>query len=285
MTDTVASEHARRFVAQGWVAVENALDPSFCEEVVARGFERLGTMETEPATWPQGWHNLPVEGVFRINEVAPRAASVLDELVGGRECVRFGDIPDNLIFNFRNDDAPWEPSDWRASGAGYHKDGDWFRHFLDSPEQGLLGVVFWRDVAADQGATFIAADSIAPVARHLASHPEGLLPHDFGSTKILEQCRNFQALTGKQGTIVWAHPYLVHSKSVNQTDRPRVISNTSVMLSSSLQFCRDDDAYTPVEQVVLDALGVSSLSFTRTGERERIVSDRERQWNEETPSE
>jgi hypothetical protein len=219
--------------------------------------------------------------VFAIDDVAPRAGAVLDELVGGRANVRFGDIPDNLIFNFRSDVPAWTPDDWQTEAAGYHKDGDWFRHFLDSPEQGLLGVVFWRDVDADQGATFIAADSIAPVARLLASHPEGLLPRELGIPQVLAQCRDFRPLTGRQGTIVWAHPYLVHSRSVNETDRPRVISNTSVMLQTPMQFHRDDGAYTPIEQVVLDALGVSSFEFEPTRARERVVSERQRRWDAE----
>ncbi len=275
------SEAARRFVEQGYVAVEDALDPELCEQVVTRGFERLGALESDPATWPAGWHNLPATEVFAIDEVAPRAGAVLDELVGGRDNVRFGDVPDNLIFNFRSEAQAWAPADWRAEGAGYHKDGDWFRHFLDSPEQGLLGVVFWRDVEADQGATFIAADSIAPVARFLADRPEGVLPGELGIPDVLAQCRDFRALTGKQGTIVWAHPYLVHSKSVNETDRPRVISNTSVMLRQPLRFTRPDGAFTPIEQVVLDALGVSSLQFEVAAEREHVVSERERRWSDQ----
>lgn len=277
----MTSTAARTFVEQGWVAVEDALDPGFCETVVQRGFDRLGADAKDPSAWPQGWHNLSAAEVFAIDDVAPRAGAVLDELVGGRANVRFGDIPDNLIFNFRGDVPAWAPDDWQTEAAGYHKDGDWFRHFLDSPEQGLLGVVFWRDVDADQGATFIAADSIAPVARLLASHPEGLLPGQLEIPRVLEQCRDFRALTGRQGTVVWAHPYLVHSKSVNATDRPRVISNTSVMLQEPLRFSRPDDAYTPIEQVVLDALGVASLAFEPTHDRERVVSERQRRWDAE----
>jgi hypothetical protein len=280
----MVSEAAREFVVHGWVAVEDALEGSFCEEVVERGFERLGASEEDPSSWPTGWRNLPVEHAFPIDEVAPRASAVRDELVGGWGAIRFGDIPDNLIFNFRDDAPPWEPSDWRAAGAGYHKDGDFFRHFLDSPEQGLLGVIFWRDVAADQGATFVAVDSIAPVARRLARYPEGLTPQQVPVPDVLEQCRDFRPLTGRQGTIAWLHPFLLHSKSVNETDRPRVISNTSVILRSPLRFQRDDGAYTPVEQVVLDALGVSSLEFAPTRERQHIVSDRQRRWDEEARS-
>jgi hypothetical protein len=280
----VPSDQAREFIAHGWVAIEDALDPAFCEDVVVRGFERLGVDATDPRTWPAGWRNLPVERAFAIDEIAPRASAVRNELVGGPSAIRFGDIPDNLIFNFHDDAPAWEPSDWSAAGADYHKDGDFFRHFLDSPEQGLLGIVFWRDVAADQGATFAVADSIRPIATRLAAHPGGMAIRDVVVPEVLEQCQDFRPLTGRQGTIVWAHPFLIHSKSVNVTDRPRVISNTSVMLRAPLQFQRDDGRFTPVEQVILDALGVSSLSFAAEGPRERVASERERRWQEQAAS-
>jgi hypothetical protein len=48
------------------------------------------------------------------------------------------------------------------SSPDWHKDGDFFRHFLDSPEQGLLTIVLWSDIEERGGGTFIAPDSVAP---------------------------------------------------------------------------------------------------------------------------
>ena len=36
------------FVRSGFVAVEGALDPAFCESVVADAFGRMGMVESEP---------------------------------------------------------------------------------------------------------------------------------------------------------------------------------------------------------------------------------------------
>ena len=58
------------------------------------------------------------------------------------------------------------------AAGGWHKDGSFFRHFLDSREQGLLTIVYWSDVEPQGGGTFIAPDSIKVVARYLAEHPE-----------------------------------------------------------------------------------------------------------------
>jgi Phytanoyl-CoA dioxygenase (PhyH) len=269
---------ATEFVQRGMVTVRDALDPAFCEEVVARRLAELGVDEDDPTTWPSGRRNLPATTVHPLAEVAPRAAEVLHELVGGADRIAFSDLPDNLIVNFPDPGARWwPPTEHWAPEAGWHKDGDFFRHFLDSPEQGMLGIVFWRDVTPDQGATYVVTDSIAPVARVLAEAPDGILPADFPTEQIVAQSNRFRALTGAQGSIVWAHPYLVHSASINKTDRVRIISNTTVMLCEPMRFS-GDDARSPVEQVVLDALGVNALDFRPTHPRQHVTSERERRW-------
>jgi hypothetical protein len=131
--------------------------------------------------------------------------------------------------------------------------------------------------------TDVAADSIAPVARLLAEHPVGIDP-PVPIAEIVEASRDRRALAGRQGTIVWAHPFLVHSASVNATDELRIISNTAVMLRSPMVFAGPGKR-TPVEQVVLDSLGVVELEYRITRERTRIVPERERRWQEELVAE
>jgi len=260
--------------------IAGALEPSFCEAVIADRLAGIGVDERDRSTWLDGWHNLPVTTTYPIRDVAPLAAAALDELVGGLEACTFADIPDNLIVNFPEPQAAWwSPDEWEAPGAGWHKDGDWFRHFLDSPEQGLLMIVFWRDVVARQGATYVVGDSVAPVARLLAEHPDGLSPTEVVATlpQLVAECSDFRALTGRQGTIVLAHPFLVHSRSVNALDRLRIISNTSVMLRQPMVFDRDDGRYTAVEQSILAALGLTRLDY-RAGPRAKVESEREARW-------
>ncbi|MGO9856945.1 MAG: hypothetical protein ACLPYY_18130 [Acidimicrobiales bacterium] len=101
-------------------------------------------------------------------EVAPSAAEALFDLVGPSGGLKFYGLPDNLIINFPDDPEKWwAPEDKRAAGAHWHKDGDWFRHFLDRPEQGMLGIIFWRDVTERQGPTYLLSDSIPAVTRLL----------------------------------------------------------------------------------------------------------------------
>jgi hypothetical protein len=265
------------FLRDGMVFVEDALQPEFCEEVIAHRLGEIGVDEDDPRTWRSGWHNLPATTVYALEQVAPTAAAALHELVGGSSALEFGGLPDNLIVNFPDPGAAWwSPTEWDSPAAGWHKDGDWYRHFLDSAEQGVLGVVFWRDVTERQGATYVVADSIAPVARLLADHPEGIDPA-VPIADIVARSHDIRALTARQGTIVWAHPFLVHSASVNGTDRLRIISNTTAILRQPLVLSGPGQR-TPIEQVVLNALGVDDFPFRATRERRRIVSERERRW-------
>lgn len=268
-----------QLVRDGYVVIEDAMDPSFCEAVVAQAFDREGW--NDRAMWPVGPVHLPATTAFPLAEVAPRAVDALAHLVGGVESCRFSDIPDNLIVNFPDPSAHFRPPAERARDPrGWHKDGDWFRHFLDSPEQGLLGIVLWRDVTVDMGPTCIASDSVGPVARFLADHPEGFDPSDLMAPlhRILSGCRDIRALTGRQGTVIFAHPFLLHAVSPNPSSLPRVISNTSVMLREPMRFDPQARPTSDVEAATLQLLGADRLSFVATGSRRRVESDRERTW-------
>ena len=266
------------FLETGMCVVEDALSSEFCEQVIERRLSGMGVNELDPRTWPRGWRNLPATTAFQLEEVAPSAAEALFEIVGPPGGLKFYGLPDNLIINFPDDPEKWwAPEDKKAADAHWHKDGDWFRHFLDSPEQGMLGIIFWRNVTEQQGPTYLLSDSIPAVTRLLAAHPEGLAP-PIPLDDVIDQSQRPIPLTGRQGTIVWAHPFLVHSASVNATSRLRIISNTSVMLRSPLQLDREDG--TPLERSILHALGVTRLEWKPKGERGHVVSARERAWSD-----
>ena len=52
---------------------------------------------------------------------------------------------------------------------GWHVDGDFFVHFLDSPEQGLLVIPIFTDIEEDGGGTMVAPEGIGKVAKWLVS--------------------------------------------------------------------------------------------------------------------
>ena len=136
--------------------------------------------------------------------------------------------------------------------------------------------MIWSDIEPHSGGTFAAADSVGPIARHLANHPEGLLPGEAGFGELIHQCSDFIELTGRTGDVVLLHPYILHSASNNPSGRPRFITNPNISLAEPMNFNRDDPAdHSLVELAVLRALDVERLDFRPTAPRERVIPERE----------
>jgi hypothetical protein len=176
-------------------------------------------------------------------------------------------------------DEPWEPAG--PLTPGWHKDGDFFRHFLDSPEQGLLVFVNWTDVVHLGGPTYIATDSVPVVSRFLADRPEGALPKEFDFKSLIGQCREFEEATAKAGDVYLLHPFLLHAASQNPLRLIRIITNPPVHLTEPMQFDRAIwEEHSPVERGVLRGLGVERYKFAATAPRERVVPERVRRQQE-----
>ncbi|KAI4848277.1 hypothetical protein E4T44_04029, partial [Aureobasidium sp. EXF-8845] len=179
----------------------------------------------------------------------------------------------------------------------WHVDGDFFHHFLDSKEQALLPIVLFKDIKIGGGGTMICPDAIPTMAKHLAAHPEGVMPdmteienrkipykdfdHGFfdQAVKPIEK-EKFKTATGKAGDIYLLHPLMVHSAAPNYLREPRFITNPPVALVEPFNFDRrDESAYSLVEQKTLNALGKPNGldGWKVTTERKLIVPERVRQ--------
>ena len=158
---------------------------------------------------------------------------------------------------------------------GWHKDGDFFLHFLDSPEQALLTIIVFSDIGPKGGGTFIAPDSIKHVAEFMLEHPEGLEPNWISENRIAEKCSDFLEVTARAGDVFLMHPYMLHTSSFNHSDQARLIINPCCSFKDPMNFNRTDGSeQSPVELAVLHALGRESLDFKITGERRRITPGR-----------
>lgn len=266
------------FVAHGLVRVEKALPRDFCEHEVKKMWVRLGMDPDDRSTWTLSRTNMPTLDQFPFETHAPRAFNAICDLLGGEERVKKPCVfCNNMIPVFNNAREPWAPPG--PSSPGWHKDGDWFTHFLDSPEQALLIIVVWSDIEPRGGGTYFACDSIGHVARHYANKPDGGSLQGPDYQRILSQCTDFRELTGKAGDIVLMHPYMVHAVSINTRPEPRVICNVCVSLNEPMNFNRPNrDDFSAVELSVLRALGVDRLDFRITGQRGRVATQREVEW-------
>lgn len=281
----LTDSQAQHFLDKGYVVIENCFTEEFARPLREQAFRRLGYDPVDPATWKKEIVYLDHLNRFRVKEVSPRAWGAICNVVGGEERIEprptliqpsphFTTIEshnwsDAFIINFSyGAGRPWEPPS--AKIRGWHKDGAFFRHFLDSPDQGLLTVVLWSEVLPRSGGTFIACDSVRHVARYLLEHPEGVSPSSFGP--LIEKCQDFVELTGHTGDVVLLHPFVLHASSPNPSGRPRFMTNPPIVLSEPLKFNRQDPTeFSLVELAVLRALGAERLEFRPTAPRERIA--------------
>jgi len=264
---------AAHFLDHGWVMLEDCFDPALGERWIAEAFADLGYDRHDPATWREDRPKVArARHYLDCPDFSSRLWRACGDLVGGVERI---DRPFPIASQFILSLGPGPAGEWyppEARRGGWHVDGDFFRHFLDSPEQGLLIIVLWSDVVERGGPTYFAPDSIAPVARTLAARPEGL--DAFRWRDLIDECREFRACTGRAGSVALLHPYMLHAPSPNLRRMARVISNPPLMLREPMCFDRADPAeYSLVERAVLRALEVERLPFAPTRPRARRAPD------------
>lgn len=172
---------------------------------------------------------------------------------------------------------------------------DFFVHYLDSPEQGLLVIPLFTDINPGGGGTMICPAAIPKMAKYLHEHPNGvsprMTPREQNPTFEPEQGLNFFCnvakcmpkdafveTSGKVGDCYLLHPLMLHSASNNKLRQLRVITNPPVSLKEPFQFDREDGSqYSVVEQKTRAALAESGLStdgWKITSTRDPVVPER-----------
>ena len=277
-TNYLNDEQIEQFLTRGHIVLHDCFSPDFARDWTQKAFVRLGYDPNDKSTWINPRIHMPGENTVEVRDFAPDAWAAMCDLCGGEERVAQPyKWSDAFICNFGiGADKPWQAPSPQV--PGWHKDGDFFRHFLDSPEQGLLTLVVWSDVIHQGGATFVACDSVPVVARFLAQHPEGLGPHQFDFRDLIGQCHDFIEVTGKPGDVVLLHPYVLHASSQNVRGVARFITNPPIHLKQPMNFNRDNAGdFSPIEQSVLRGLEVERLDFAPQAPRERFTPERVKQ--------
>jgi hypothetical protein len=274
-------EEAQHFVEKGYVRVKGCFDRDFAKRWTDEAYGRLGYDPDDRSTWTEEIVWMDRNNVAPIKEISPKAWGALCDVAGGEDRIdirvmeieskHFTTIDstewsDAFIVNFRRGaDQPWMPPSPKA--GGWHKDGSFFRHFLDSREQALLTIVLWSDVGNKGGGTFIAPDSIKHVARYLADHPEGVKGGECGA--LIDQCEEFVEVTGEVGDFIIMHSYMLHASSNNHSPNVRFMTNPPVVLKDPLNLNREDpDDFSLIERATLRALDVDRYDFQPTASRD-----------------
>jgi len=279
----LTEEQVRSFLDKGYLVVKDCVDARIADRWIDQAYARLGYDRNDPTTWQKDIVWLDHCNQLPVHEVAPKAWDALLDVVGGEdrletEVKRIGPghfttinsflWSDAFIVNFhRGADQPWQPPSPQVKG--WHKDGSYFRHFLDSREQALLPIVLWSDMLHQGGGTFIAPDSVRLVARHLYQHPEGVGPGDFDFGALISQCAEFEEVTGKAGDFVICHPFMLHASSQNVIGKPRFMSNPPIVLKEPMNLNRaNPEDFSLLERATLHYLGLERLDFKPAAPRE-----------------
>jgi hypothetical protein len=214
--------------------------------------EKAGIRREDPATWPPAFD---IEERLTAPEIlgcfTDSLAEAIEAITGpGRWCGRrsWGFWPVNFRY------GAGQPR--RAIPAsGWHADGNWFRHTIDSPRQGLLLIGLFSDIGEGCGGTIVASGSHHRTARVLAAHPEGMTHLELSDAVLAEPIGNFTELVGEAGDVVLAHPFLFHTRGFKHAGPPRIISNTEAGLTAPLRLDRSDGSpYSVLEQSIRTAL-------------------------------
>ena len=268
--------HVQSFLDKGYLIVKDCLDLNVASRWIDEAYNRLGYRKDDPRTWEKDIVWMDHKNQMPVREIAPKAWDAILDVVGGEDRLEtqvmhigpghFTSInsfiwSDAFILNFhKGADKPWQPPSPQVTG--WHKDGSYFRHFLDSREQSLLTIVLWSDMLHQGGGTFIAPDSVRVVARHLYEHPEGVDPGDFNFQKLVGRCTQFEEMTGKAGDFVILHPFMLHASSQNVIGKPRIMSNPPIVLKEPMNLNRENaEDFSLLERATLHYLGLERLDF------------------------
>ncbi|KAJ7474424.1 hypothetical protein B0H11DRAFT_2282262 [Mycena galericulata] len=242
-SNSLTAEQKAHFPMHGFVHLRQCFSPEAAAAFSSTLWTRLGMSPTDKSTWNAERINMPAHTSVPISEFAPKAWRALCELGGGED----------------------------KDVDGWHVDGD-FRHFLDSPEQALLVIPLFSDIAPGGGGTAICTDGIGVIAKHLYDNPNGVTPWTHDRARASDA--SFHEMTGAVGDVYLLHPLMLHSASKNVTGALRVITNPPVTMKMPFQFnVAMGREFSLVEQKTLRELGFPAGldDWKIQGERERIV--------------
>ncbi|THX13903.1 hypothetical protein D6D13_03430 [Aureobasidium pullulans] len=306
---SLSEEQKQHFLEHGFIKLENcfSLEDEQCKKLMDLHLPRH--------------HN-----AIPMRDFCPKAWSAICELCGGEDRIDTSTSPENALsvindgfivnVGSKADALKWTQASSPNTSSNsdnltpaqkelldphdrdnWHVDGDFFHHFLDSKEQALLPIVLFGDIKVGGGGTMICPDAIATMAKHLAAHPEGLMPdmtciegretpykdfdHGFFDQAVKGVLKDrFKTATGKAGDVYLLHPLMVHSAAPNYLREPRFITNPPVALKEPFNFDRQDGStYSLVEQKTLQALGYPEglKGWKITTERKFIIPERVKQ--------
>jgi hypothetical protein len=258
--DVLSSEQVSSFIEFGYCMLRGAFSPqqaaAACQSVWQRIEAKTDIRSSDPSTWPRTY---VLEEYIRTPDIlecfTDRLAGAVEQLVGRDRWLgerRWGLWPVNFSFGAN---VPYD-----VPMSGWHVDGNWFTHTIDSPKQGLLLIGLFTEIAPRCGGTVLSLGSHKRTARVLARHPEGMAHVDLFNEVLREPLGNFHEVNGAAGDVALVHPFVFHNIGMKHAGPPRIISNTEAGLRQPMQLERGDpNDYSALERSIRHALHATPM--------------------------
>ncbi len=294
-----------QFMELGYVRVEEAYSRRHALEAQNFMWSRLeerGVNRSDRSTWTEPMVHIREtydDDAFQVCNTS-RLVEAIEDLVGE------GRLAERIVYgqDTRKTQWGWWPvnfssgsdQEWIVPAKGWHWDGIQFRHFVDSPDQGLLCLCMFSDIVPHGGGTLVAEGSHKLVARFLQEQEDGIDVHDgikmmnnrhpwlaelTGNSpepagSAAERTEKFMGryytdedgtrlrvveTGGEAGDVFLCHPFLFHAASQNHLGVPRFMCNRTTPLKEKMNLQRSEEAdYSPLERSIRRALDTGNMT-------------------------
>ena len=248
----LTSAEIEQFMTDGYVVIREAFPPELAERILPWVWEQMALSPTDRSAWTKPSIHIKTfyQGGLFEQVYTPRLRSAVDDLLGEERWIvpnRSGWWPVRF--------PGFEKKPWRPPESGWHVDGI-HQHHINSPDQGLLGIMIFSEINEGDGGTAISLGSHHGAARILAdAEPVGLTPGEISQrVNALPKSRVLE-VTGRSGDVALMHPFMLHCASPNTGDKVRIITNKTFPLKEPMNLHRANDAdYSVVERTIVQTL-------------------------------
>lgn len=250
------------FIHDGFVRIDDAFPQALAEEARAILWRDTGCDPRDRMTWTRPVVRLGHYALAPFREAANTDVlhAAFDQLVGPGRWAPPGAVG-TFPVRFPSDEDPGDAG-WHidVSFGTDHPDFMEWRANIFSRGRALLMLFLFSDVGPDDAPTRLRVGSHGDVARQLAPAGDaGLTLRELVADGFAGSAARAEALaTGAAGTVYLCHPFLVHSAQSHQGSEPRFMAQPPLLPREPISLQRDDGAYSPVEQAILNALTSSS---------------------------
>ncbi|KAJ0270512.1 hypothetical protein COL940_011640 [Colletotrichum noveboracense] len=153
IAEPLTEAQKEHFRTTGWLKLSNCFTKEQAEWVTKDVWTRLGMDPIDRSTWKHRT-NMPSHRTFDCSEFAPKAWAAICEVCGGEDRIAPDSKywRDSLIVNLGSPEFEGQERNPKDLD-NWHVDGDFFVHYLDSAEQGLLVIPLFTDIVPGGGGT------------------------------------------------------------------------------------------------------------------------------------